>query len=136
MSIETMGTGLKTRLETISELKRVFAPKGLPKSLNSFPCALILLGDTTYHEAFDGTFTVIFRVIIVVTGQDQPTALNLLSDYIETSGDDSVYAAVEGDSTLGGASSDLRMVGNSGMGTTIWGGRPYLSTEFEIEVIS
>jgi len=136
MGVETMGTGLKTRLETISDIKRVFAPNELPDSVNEFPVALILMGTTDYDRDFSGSYNIAFRVLILLTKQDQPSALNRIIDYVEPTGDDSIRAAINGDNTLGGAASDCQLTKNLGMGSTMWGGHGYLSTEFEVIVWS
>lgn len=134
MSLETIGTGIKTRLETIAGLK-VFAPNQLPDSINQFPAALILPGETTYDAMFVGNDADYrYRVIILITKQDSPSALNSLLDYIEVTGTYSVKAAVEADSTLNGSADDCRVTRNLGVGATVWGGSTYLSTEFEVLV--
>ncbi len=137
MGLETIGTGIATRLKTITGLK-VFAPNELPDSINSFPAALILPGETSYDAAFQRTYrdaSYIFRVIILVTKQDSPSALNSLLDYIEVTGTYSVKAAIEADSTLNGSADDCRVSKNLGIGAMVWGGITYLSTEFEILVM-
>ena len=79
MSLETIGNGIKTRLATISGLK-VFAPNELPDSINQLPAALILPGETSYDATFDDKADYRFRIIIVATKQDAPSALNRLLD--------------------------------------------------------
>ncbi len=136
MGLETIGTGIKTRLDTISGLK-VFSPKELPDSINQFPVALILPGETTYDAMFgnisrDSDYR--FRVIILITKQDSPSALNALLDYIEVTVTHSVKAAIEADSTLDGSADDCRVSRNLGIGATTWGGSTYLSSEWEVLV--
>ncbi len=133
MSLETIGLGIKARLETITGLK-VFAPSELPDSINQFPAALILPGETNYNSTFSGDADYRFRVIMLITKQDSPSALGKLLDYIELTGTYSVKAAIEADSTLAGAADDLRVSRNLGIGVTVWGGYTYLSTEFSVEV--
>jgi len=133
MSLETIGTGIKTRLQTISGLQ-VFAPNELPDTINHFPTALILPGETRYNAHFGGDADYILRIIVLITKQDQPSALNKLLDYIELTGTYSVKAAIDADTTLNGSADDCRVTRNLGIGTTDWGGVGYLSTEFEILV--
>ena len=134
MGLETIGDGLATRLKTISGL-RVYAPKELKDSLSQFPCALILPGETTYKIEFSSTFSsYTFRILLLFTKQDQPSAINKMLDYIEVTGDYSVVAAIYGDSTLGGAADDCIVRRNLGIGGITWGGYVYLGTEFEVEV--
>ena len=131
MSLETIGNGIKTRLQTISGLK-VFAPNELPDAINQFPCALILPGETRYHAMFSGDADYIFRILILFTKQDAPSALNKMLDYIELTGTYSVKAAIEADGTLNGSADSSEVKRNLGIGVTSWGGYNYLSTEFEL----
>jgi|TARA_Y100000310_G_scaffold317685_1_gene370834 hypothetical protein len=133
MGLEGMGSGLKTRLETISDLARVYAPNELPNSINEFPVALVLPGETLYNQTFGNAEIVTFRILIMLSKQDTPTVLNRMLDYIEKAGSDSVYAAIDGDATLGGEADFAMLISNSGAGTTVWGGHQYLSTEFLVE---
>jgi len=134
MSIETIGTGLKARLQTISGLT-AFAPNELPESINQFPTALILQDATQYDAAFSSAdFDTRFRIIILFSKADQPTTLDKIIPYTEPTGTESVRAAINGDKTLGGAADSLIVQTNSGMGTTQWGKYTYISTEFEVLV--
>ncbi|MDY6957625.1 MAG: hypothetical protein SVK08_00575 [Halobacteriota archaeon] len=133
MGLEAMGNGLKTRLQTISDLERVYAPNELPNAINEFPSALILPGETEYNKTFSNKIDVILRILILIAKQDNPSAMSRLLDYIDPTGSDSVYAAVDGDSTLDGNADDSFVVRSSGMGQTIWGGHTYLSAEIEVQ---
>ena len=137
MGLEAIGAALAVRLETISGL-RVYAPEELPKSVKEFPCALIMPGAVSYHDTHGGAsyYTITYRVIIAVTNQDQPSRINELLDYIEPTGTYSVVAAIEGDRKLNSDASDCMVFTNAGIGTTVWGGQPLLSTEFEVRVLS
>jgi len=134
MSTETIGIGIQTRLKTISALKRVYAPNELPDSPNAFPCALILQGETKYDADFSDSYDITFRVIILITKQNLPTALNRIIDFTENTGSSSVRAAINGDNTLDSTADDSQVVSNTGMGSTTWGRQVYVSTEFEIRV--
>ena len=133
MGLKTIGAGIATRLETISGLK-VFAPGKLPDAVNEFPAALILPGETTYNAMFSGDADYIFRIILIFTKQDSPSALGKLLDYIELMGTYSVKAAIDADTTLDSSADDSRVTKNLGIGVTNWGGYTYLSTEFLLEV--
>jgi hypothetical protein len=133
MSIATIGTGLKTRLDTITGL-RVFAPNELPGSGNEPPMAFILPPAVEYHSDFAANYVLTFRVVVAVTQQDSPTAHDAIMAYMEPSGTYSVLAAIEGDRTLGSTADDVKVVRN--LGERVWsiGGIDYLSTEFEVVV--
>lgn len=133
MSVQTIGDGIKTRLQTITGL-RVFAPDELPDSINEFPAAVILPGETVYHAHFGGDADYTFRIIVMTGKQDNPSALNRLLPYLELTGTSSVKAAIETDATLNGSADDCKVVSNTGLGVTSWGGVSYLSTEFTLQV--
>lgn len=133
MGMESMGSGLATRIITISDIKRAFAPSELPVSIPELPCALVVPADTLYNQTFGNAEVIQFRVVILASSADQPGQLNRLIDYIDKSGDDSVYAAIAGDATLGGAADFTMLMSNTGIGTTQWGGHHFLSTEFLVE---
>ncbi len=126
-SMESVGNEIKTRLQTIAALKHVWAPNQLPLSVNEFPAALILPAATEYHNDFSGDMTNTFRVVILLSNQDNPSALNKLLDFIDTTGANSVLAAVEASTT-----NVLQVTRNNGAGAINWGGKQYLSTEFEV----
>ena len=136
MSIENIGSGIKTRLETISALKDVYAPNELRDTYNSFPCAIIMPGETVYDTTFGSNagYTSRFRIIVLISKQDTPSALNKLMNYMEPTGTNSVKAAIYGDSTLNSTADDCELDRNLGYGIMTFGGITYLSTEFGLVV--
>ena len=133
MGIESIGAGIKTRLETISGL-RVFAPDELPDTINSFPSVVILPGETVYQSAFDADTSYNFRIILLMTKQDQPSALESMLDYLEPTGASSIRAAIDGDKTLNSSADTCVVISNSGIGSTVWSKTPYLSSEWLVKV--
>jgi hypothetical protein len=133
MSIATIGTGLKTRLDTITGL-RVFAPNELPGTANELPSAFIIPAGVEYHNDFSANYSVTFRVVVAVTQQDEATAHDALLDYMEPTGTYSVLAAIEADKTLSSTADTVRTVRNLGIRTWSMGGIDYLATEFEVVV--
>ena len=134
MGLETIGTGLKTRLETISGL-RVFAPNELPETIPEFPAGVIFPGDVKYHRSYDEAYEASFRLRIMIEKQDLPTSMAKMIDYTEVTGTYSVKAAIEGERSLGGAAKDVIVKSSSEIGSIDIGGINYLSTDFEITVI-
>jgi hypothetical protein len=134
MGLETIGDGLKTRIQTISNLKkRTYAPKELPGAVSNFPCAIILPGETLYGQTMGAIQCLRFRIIILLDDITKPQSANTLLDYVNPSGAFSVYNAIKGDPTLNSSCNASRVVRNLGLGTTAYGGGVYLSTEFEVE---
>ena len=133
MGVESIGTGIKTRLATISGL-RVFAPNQLPDTIPELPCAIIMPPTIEYDTTFTDSNDYVFRIILLFSKQDSPSALNKLMDYTEPTGTYSIVAAIDGDNTLNSTADDSRITTNTGAGVTVWGGQPFLSTEFELLV--
>jgi len=130
--LENMSAGLKVRLQTISDINHVYSANELPNVINEFPAALILPGETEYNKSFTNKIDVSFRILLIITKQDNPSALNRLLDYMNPSGDDSVYGAIAADTTLSGTADDCIVSKCSGVGAVTWGGHVYLGTEFEV----
>ena len=134
MGVESIGNGIKTRLQTISALKAVYAPNELRDTYNSFPCAIIMPGETNFDQSFDGAYTSRWRIIVLISKQDTPSALNKLMNYMEPTGTNSIKAALYADRTLNSSADDCELDRNLGYGTMIFGGITYLSTEFDLVV--
>ena len=126
-SIVDIGTEIKTRLLTIKSLKKVWGLTELPSTVNEFPSALIVLGSTKYHKDFESSMDNTFRVIVLLTNQDLPSAFTKLIPYIATDGDDSVTAAIEASTA-----NLLKVTENNGAGALPWGGGVYLSSEWTV----
>ena len=134
MGVESIGSGIKTRLATINALKAVYAPNELRDTYNSFPCVIIMPGETNFDQSFDGAYTSRWRIIVLISKQDTPSALNKLMNYMEPTGTNSIKAALYGDRTLNSSADDCELDRNLGYGTMIFGGITYLSTEFDLVV--
>lgn len=133
MGTEAIGTGLKVNLGNISSLNAIFAPNEVPDTIPYTPCAVILPGATDYLQALGGdAFNVVMRILILITKQDQPSAMNKILDYIDPTGSESVRKVVQDDTTLNGSCDDSWVIGSTGAGFTTWNGTPYLSVEFEV----
>lgn len=134
MGLEEIGDGIATLLDTIHGL-RVFATKELPDTVNQFPAALIMPGETEYVTTFssdDADYN--FRIILLFSKADQPSAISKMLDYIAVSGDKSIVEAIHEDKTLDGQAQTSKVTRNLGIGNTIWGGVVYLSTEFLVQI--
>lgn len=130
MSIESIGTGIKTVMGDIG--LQIYATNEIPDSINP-PCAVILLAETNYDTTFNADYDTRFRFIILLAKPDQPSAMNKILDYIEPSGTYSIVAKVKADKTLNGSCDSSKVMSNTGVGFTTWGGTVYLSTEFSIQ---
>jgi len=136
VSIEAIGTGIKTTiLATIATGLRVYASNEIPDSLE-LPCVLVVLGPGDYATTFDGSYDQVFRLILCVSKQDSPSAFNKLLDYIDHTGAKSIFAALDTDRTLNATCSASKCASHTGAGSTLWGNIVYLSTEFQLQVWS
>lgn len=133
MGVEAVGTGIKTNLSNITDL-RIYAPNELPDSINEFPTALIQHIGTIYDQSMGGLQIHTYKIKIALTRQDLPSALNAILDYLENTGAKSIRAKIDADPTLNGSAQTASVISNSGQGAFMWGGILYLGTEFEIEV--
>ena len=135
MSIEAIGSGIKTNLATITSLQRVYAPNELPESINEFPAAVVMHTGTNYGVTMGGACDRHdFTVKVFVTNQDQPSAFAKILDYTARTGSDSVVAAIRADTTLNSSASDVTVMTNAGQGVITRGGIQYLGTEWTLEV--
>jgi len=126
--------GIKKRLQTIRGL-RVFATKELPDSINQFPAALIIPGETEYVTTLssdDADYN--FRIILVFSKADSPSTARQMLPYIAVSGGQSIVEAIHEDVTLDGKADTCKVTRNLGIGALSWGGNVYMSTEFLVQV--
>ena len=136
MNILEIGDGIKTRLQTIQGLK-IYSCKELPDSINQFPAALIIPGETAYVTTLSSTDADYnFRVILAFSRADSPSAISKMLPYIGVDGDESIVEAIHGDVTLDGQVETSKVTRNLGIASLTWGGQIYMSTEFLIQVWS
>jgi len=135
MSVEAIGSGIKTNLSNITSLSRVYAPNEMPNQINEFPCAVIQHVGTEYGLTMGGALDKHdFRIVVFITNQDTPSAFNRLLDFLASTGDDSIVQAIRDDITLNGSASDVTIIDNTGQSIITWAGVQYLGTEFNLEV--
>lgn len=131
-SPSSIRSGLKTRLETITDFKAVYAKApGTPM----MPCAIILPGPIEFDEAMArGADVFVFEVRVLVQRSTDDLAQDHLDPYLAGSGGQSVKAAIEGDGTLGGVADWTRVTGVPSYGDIDHAGMSYLGAKFRVEV--
>lgn len=135
MSVETIGTGIKTTITGVTGLKRVYAPNEMPGSINELPCAVVMHSGTEYGLAMGGVGAKHeFRIMVMATTQDHAGAFDKVLPFLEASGGSSIFAALLADRTLGSSADDFTLVSNEGQSMITWGGIQYLGTAFNLEV--
>lgn len=132
MTIATMGSGIVTRLETITGMT-AFGPTNLPGSIDQFPTSLVIpSGEIDYDVSFNDAVRVNFEIIVIVDHKVNRESVSNVAQYCEPTGTYSVRAAINGDKTLGGAADFCLVHSSSGAGYTDWG-EEYISTRFMVE---
>lgn len=138
-SLTAIRTELKARLDTIDGLRAHAYVVGdiVP------PAAVIIPGDPSrknvYAINYDATMgrgsdDYIFTIILLVSDKVERASQLALDGYLEGAGAGSVKAAIEGDGTLGGASSFVNVTGVRDYGRVAYGGQNYVGAEFVVEV--
>ena len=129
MSLSTVRSALKTRLETISGLT-VYAE--VPDSIGKLPVAVIDLATADYDVAIgSGIVLWHFRVLLLLGEKDSTTAHTTLDGYMAKSGTTSVKGAVEGGAV--GDSVNVRRAEN--VGHIAYRGNTYIGAEFIVDVV-
>jgi hypothetical protein len=125
-------TGLAANLSTIPDIQVSAYVLSNPTP----PCAVVFAGPTDFDTSFGrGLDNLVFMVRVLVAAVSDISAVVNLDPYMAGSGARSVKAAIETDKTLGGACSDLRVVGTEGEQVyTLEGRPPALGAEFRVEV--
>ncbi len=133
-TIEELGNGLKERLVTIATLRSV---EWLPPDQINAPMAVIVPSTIQFHaRSGDGqhvTFDVTLYIAPAQAGSMRGAEKVL--PYLEKSGAQSVKAAIEADTTLGGkASSVPRITWHNFDALKAYNGAEYWGAIFEVEV--
>ena len=127
-------SGLKTRLETVSGLT---VYDYVPDFIDP-PTALIAPFNTLNFDSTmqRGSDTYEIPVIVYVSKVDAETGQDSIDSYLAASGSNSIKAAIEGDTTLGGAAMSVRVVNATDYGEyEVTQGTSFLGVTFNVEVI-
>ena len=134
-ALTSIRDGLKTRLETISGLT---ASEYVP-DYTVPPIALVApLNSLNYDSTMArGADTYEIPVILYISRIDAQTSQDEVDSYLASSGSNSVKAAIEGDTTLGGAAMSVRVISATDYGEyEVTQGTSFLGVTFNIEVIA
>lgn len=99
------------------------------------PAAVVGLPEVVEYDQTMGRGSDRARVPLwlVVCNVDDLTAVTAINSYLSATGDNSIKAAVEADTTLGGAADTIRVV-DATPETIVIGGVEYLAAMFTIDV--
>lgn len=132
MSLATIRAGLAVRLETIDGLRVYPYP---PDSISELPCAYILPKGGDYDTTFDHGIRYDFEVVLLLAkGADVKYAQLNIDNYINRTGAKSVYAAIDGESTLGGSCDVCRVARFSEYGGLEYAGTVFLGCKWALEI--
>lgn len=127
--------GLKTNLETISGLT---AYEYVPDWIEP-PIALVApINSLNYDSTMArGADTYEIPVIVYISRVDAQLSQDAVDGYLASSGATSVKAAIESDTTLGGAAMSVRVVSATDYGEyEVTQGTSFLGVTFNVEVIA
>lgn len=138
-SVTAIRNGIKDRLATISGLRAHAFVVGdvVP------PAAIVIPGDPGRKNAMAiaynatmgrGSDDFLFTILLLVANKVERTSQEALDAYLAGSGAQSIYAAIDGEDTLGGVAHFTRVVGVRDYGLVSYGGQQYVGAEFMVEV--
>lgn len=130
-TVSELRTGLATRLATITGLR---TSATIPDQLNP-PIAVVSLDTITFDQAFQrGLDEYQFTVTVIVGRVAERSSQTRLDGYLDPSGAGSVKTAIEGDRTLGGKASTLRVTDMTGISTVSIGDATMITANFSVVV--
>lgn len=100
------------------------------------PALMLELGAINYVDAFGGEARVTFNAIILLSGADVARSIEALDDYLTTTGDYSLVAAVEADPTLGGLVESASVTGVTDIGRLEVAGTGYVGARVTVDVLT
>jgi len=133
VNLASVRAGLKTRLATISGLRcyeTIPDNFAAPAAIVGMPSSIVF--DYVAARAAD---RMTYPIRLLVAKATDRSAQERLEQYLDGSGALSVKAAIEGDTTLGGAANLTRVLSAQGLGVYDMGGVSYLGCDFTVEVI-
>jgi hypothetical protein len=137
-SLREIRLGLKTQLETVSELR---AYDVWPTTINP-PVAIVRPLSGTFHEDQAGSVLYLFEVTLLLQLGSLQVAQEQADAYIATDGVLSIPFALEADPTLGGVADSTSVMGWRDYGTMRIGadedgrGPEFLGVQFDVEILA
>jgi hypothetical protein len=128
--------GLAARLGTITSLKGVY--KESPGQVET-PGAVIRSGSPFIiygTSVADGSHDYTFSVLLLVSIAQGAPSQEVLDPYLDPTGTDSVVAAIEADSDLGGVCDSAAVTQVVNAGLVSWAGVDYLGAELLVSVLA
>lgn len=132
-NINELRDGIAANLATIPGLR---VASTIPDNPNP-PIAIVQLSRIEYHQDFQrGMTEYTFAVQVLVGRVDERTAQRTLDAYCSSTGEGSIYLAVELDRTLGGKAFDCIVTEMTSYGSMLISEVTYLAAEFNVRVLA
>lgn len=134
-SLADLRAGLAAALSTIVSLNGIYTDE--PGQVEP-PAAVVRLGSpaVTYGTSLaGGSHDYVFTVLLLV-GNASTVGQEALDGYLDVTGADSVYAAVDADPDLGGAADSAAVTTVQNAGLVTWAGAEYLGAELLVTVLA
>ena len=132
-SITELRDGIAANLATIPGLRVASTIPDNP----SPPIAIVQLNRVQYHQDFKRGMTEYnFAVQVVVGRVDERTAQRNLDAYCSSTGESSIYLAVESDKSLGGKAFSRIVTEMTNYGSVLISDVTYLAAEFNVRVLA
>lgn len=125
-----MRKGLATAAEGCAIPLRAFP---YPRDDITPPTFCVADVDLKYHQSMGDLNAADFTCVLFVSRASDRSGVEKVDDFMSSGG---VLAAIEADTTLGGAASDLLVVGSIGPRAYQVGGTDYYAAEFVVRVWS
>lgn len=130
MNLESVRAGLANVAANVNGL-HIY--EWVPSSINP-PAAVISLNSGLYDSDFSDGMTVQYSILVMLTRADDKYSQASLDEFL-SQGNDSFFAAVDADPTLGGVCDSARLIGWQDPSTYTIAGIDYVGVEINVEVI-
>ena len=125
-------SGLETRLRTIAGLE----VSGYAPDAATPPAAIVQLPTAEQYriDLAEDTFNPTWEIVVVVTAEHPQAQLDLLP-YLDRTGTKSVFAAINGDRSLGGLDVDANVLSARQLGKVEIAGTVYYGAAVTVQVL-
>lgn len=133
-TLAQLRAGLADRLETITSLKGVY--EEAPGQVETPAAVIRMASPAITYATSTGSHDYSFSVLLLVSLAQGAPASEVLDGYLDTTGVDSVFAAVEADPDLGGVCDAAVVTSVANAGLVTWNEVGYLGAEFLVTVLA
>lgn len=132
LDVRALMDGLGT---AVSGLEGLVAAYGYPPMNVETPAAVVGLPDSVEYDATLGSHRVTIPVWILVSRTGDGMGIQLVADYANDSGNKSLKAEIEANTTLNGVAASTRVI-DAEFVNQDWNGTNFLAVLFTIEILT